>query len=59
MHKLISILSILFLGFITWIIYLANTGQNIIFFEFEGSIPYGEINRSYHGWHIKLFYRND
>ena len=44
MHKLISILSILFLGFITWIIYLANTGQNIIFFEFEGSIPYGEIN---------------
>lgn len=42
MHKLISILSIFFLGFITWIIYLANTGQNSIFFEFVGSIPYGD-----------------
>ena len=42
MHKLISILSIFFLGFITWIIYLANTGKNSIFFEFVGSIPYGD-----------------
>jgi hypothetical protein len=42
MHKIISILSVTFLGFIAWIIYLANTAQNSIFFEFVGSIPYGD-----------------
>jgi len=41
-RKLISILSIVFLGFISWIIYLANTAQNSIFFEFVASIPYGD-----------------
>lgn len=42
MHKLISILSVGFLGFIAWIIYLANTGQSSIFFKFVASIPYGD-----------------
>lgn len=42
MHKLISILSVSFLGFITWIIYLANTAQNSVFFEFVASIPNGD-----------------
>ena len=42
MHKLISILSVTFLGFIAWVIYLANTAQRSIFFEFVGSIPYGD-----------------
>ena len=42
MHKLISILSVAFLGFIAWIIYLANTAQNSVFFEFVASIPYGD-----------------
>ena len=42
MHKAISLLSALFLAFIIWIIYLANTGQNSIFFEFVASIPYGD-----------------
>lgn len=42
MHKLISTLSIIFLGFIAWIIYLANTAQSSIFFEFVGTIPYGD-----------------
>ncbi len=42
MYKIISILSVTFLGFIAWIIYLANTAQNSIFFEFVGSIPYGD-----------------
>lgn len=42
MHKLISLLSAAFLGFITWIIYLANTGQNSIFFNVVASIPYGD-----------------
>ncbi len=42
MHKLISLISVIFLGFITWIIYLANTAQNSIFFEFVASIPYGD-----------------
>ncbi|WP_405630050.1 VanZ family protein [Pseudoalteromonas sp. Ld20] len=42
MHKLISSLSVAFLGFIAWVIYLANTGQNSIFFELVRSIPYGD-----------------
>jgi hypothetical protein len=42
LHKLISILSVAFLGFIAWIIYLANTGQSSIFFKFVASIPYGD-----------------
>ncbi|NQZ90179.1 MAG: VanZ family protein [Colwellia sp.] len=42
MHKLISILSVAFLGFIAWIIYLANTAQNSVFFEFVASIPNGD-----------------
>jgi len=42
LHKLISFLSVAFLGFIAWIIYLANTAQHSIFFEFVGSIPYGD-----------------
>jgi len=39
---LIPILSISFFGFILWIIYLANTGQNSVFFNFVASIPYGD-----------------
>ncbi|MEW6997415.1 VanZ family protein [Colwelliaceae bacterium BS250] len=42
MHKLVSILSVAFLGFIAWVIYLANTAQNSVFFEFVASIPYGD-----------------
>ena len=42
MHKLISTISVFFLGFIAWIIYLANTAQHSIFFEFVASIPYGD-----------------
>lgn len=42
MHKLISIISVAFIMFITWIIYLANTAQNSIFFELVASIPYGD-----------------
>jgi VanZ family protein len=40
--KIISTLTVAFFGFIIWIIYLANTGQNSIFFDFVGSIPYGD-----------------
>jgi len=42
MKKIIPLLSISFFGFILWIIYLANTGRNSIFFEFVASIPYGD-----------------
>jgi hypothetical protein len=42
MHKLISTISVAFLGFVAWIIYLANTAQHRIFFEFVASIPYGD-----------------
>jgi len=39
---LIPLLSISFFCFILWIIYLANTGQNSLFFQFVASIPYGD-----------------
>ncbi|MGO2291026.1 MAG: VanZ family protein [Pseudoalteromonas sp.] len=42
MHKLITIVSVTFLGFIIWVIYQANTGQHSIFFELVRSIPYGD-----------------
>ncbi len=35
-------LSVAFLGFIVWIIYLANTGQSSVFFNLVASIPYGD-----------------
>ncbi|WP_235838571.1 VanZ family protein [Cognaticolwellia aestuarii] len=41
-YKLISLLSVAFLGFIVWIIYLANTGQSSVFFNLVASIPYGD-----------------
>lgn len=40
--NLIPYISIGFFGFILWIIYLANTGQHSVFFEFVASIPYGD-----------------
>ena len=42
MNKRVSSLSIAFLGFIGWFIYLANTAQKSIFFEFVDNIPYGD-----------------
>mgnify|MGYP000747398890 CR=1 FL=1 len=42
MHKFIAFVSVAFFGFIIWIIYLANTSQNSVFFEFVASIPYGD-----------------
>lgn len=42
MNKLVSILAIGFFAFIVWIIYLANTGAESIFFDFVRSIPYGD-----------------
>ena len=41
-YKLISLLSVAFLGFIVWIIYLANTGQRSVFFNLVASIPFGD-----------------
>ena len=42
MYKVILVLSASFLGFILWIIYLANTAQPNVFFNFVASIPYGD-----------------
>lgn len=42
MKKIIPYLSISFFGFILWVIYLANTGQQSIFFQLVASIPYGD-----------------
>ncbi len=38
----IPLLSISFFSFILWVIYLANTGQNSMFFRFIAAIPYGD-----------------
>lgn len=46
MNKIIKIFIPLcaaaFFGFILWVIYLANIGQNSIFFQLIASIPYGD-----------------
>jgi len=42
MYKVVSLLAIAFFTFILWIIYLANTGGNSVFFGFVGAIPYGD-----------------
>ncbi|MCL2915652.1 VanZ family protein [Shewanella corallii] len=38
----LSALALGFFGFILWVIYLANTGQQSIFFQFIAGIPYGD-----------------
>lgn len=42
MHKLTITISSGFFLFIIWIIYLANTGQQSIFFDLVRLIPYGD-----------------
>ncbi len=42
MYKLVSFLSLAFFGFILWIIYLADTAQESIFFDLVRAIPYGD-----------------
>lgn len=42
MYKTVAIGAALFFIFIVWIIYLANTGGNSIFFDLVRSIPYGD-----------------
>ena len=42
MYKLTSAIAVGFFLFIVWIIYLANTGGNSIFFDFVRTLPYGD-----------------
>lgn len=42
LHTFAAIVAILFFAFIVWIIYLANTGGDSIFFDFVRTIPYGD-----------------
>lgn len=42
MYKLAGALALAFFGFILWVIYMANTGVNSVFFEFIAEIPYGD-----------------
>lgn len=42
LKTLIPLCAVAFFGFILWVIYLANTGQNSVFFQFIASIPYGD-----------------
>ena len=39
---LLPLCAVVFFGFILWVIYLANTGQNSVFFKLVASIPYGD-----------------
>lgn len=42
MYKIASILAAAFFGFILWVIFLANTGDSSVFFDFVRAIPYGD-----------------
>jgi VanZ family protein len=42
LNKFVIFLSLCFFAFILWIIFLANTGQDSIFFELVAAIPYGD-----------------
>lgn len=42
MHKLTKYLAVIFFIFILWIIYLANTGKQSIFFDLVDATPYGD-----------------
>jgi len=42
MHRFLILSSIVFFSFILWIIYLANSGSNSIFFDLVRVIPYGD-----------------
>lgn len=42
MHKIITAIAIALFAFIVWVIYLANTGQNSVFFEVVARIPHGD-----------------
>lgn len=42
MYKVVAVVAVCFFMFILWVVYLANTGDNSIFFDFIGAIPYGD-----------------
>ena len=42
MYRVIVIATAIFTSFIVWMIYLANTGQNSVFFNIATLVPYGD-----------------
>jgi len=42
LNRLIPLIAVGFFCFIIWVIYLANTGQSSMFFQFIASIPNGD-----------------
>lgn len=42
MKAMINVLTIGFIAFVLWVIYMANSGNNIIFFDLVKLIPYGD-----------------
>ena len=42
LKTLIPLCAVAFFCFILWVIYLANTGQNSVFFQLVAHIPYGD-----------------
>ncbi|PKI16019.1 VanZ family protein [Colwellia sp. 12G3] len=42
LKTLIPLCAVVFFCFIVWVIYLANTGQSSVFFQFVARIPYGD-----------------
>jgi len=42
LYKLALVVAVIFFVFILWVIYLANTDGNSVFFDIVRSIPYGD-----------------
>lgn len=41
-HSTIRVMTFIFFVFILWIIFLANTGESSVFFNFVRALPYGD-----------------
>lgn len=42
MYKFVAAIALSFFVFLLWIIYLANTGSDSVFFDFIKTLPYGD-----------------
>lgn len=42
MHKIIILFTVSFSAFLGWIIHMANTGQETLFFMFANKVPWGD-----------------
>lgn len=42
LNRVMAVVTLAFFAFIVWIIYMADTGQNSVFFDVVRAIPYGD-----------------